>query len=80
MGNSYCKKNYSRGEVNVVEITQTRLHKMKRNVAIASSCCLINKIGKKIVLYVIIRRGKMPGLCCEKTNISFLYMFVIKYS
>ena len=28
MDNSYCKKNYSKGEVNVVKITQ-RLHKMK---------------------------------------------------
>ena len=64
MGNSYCKKDYSKGEVNVVEITQIRLQKMKKNVAMASFYCLVSKIWKKIVFYVVIKREKMAGLCC----------------
>ena len=52
MGNSYCKKNYSKGEVNVVEITQLQLQKMKKNVAIESFYCLFGKSWKKIALYV----------------------------
>ena len=35
MSNSYCKRDYSKGEVNVVEIAQIRLQKMKKNVAMA---------------------------------------------
>ena len=59
------KKDYSQGEVNVVENTQMRLHKMKKNVAIASFYCLVSKIRKrKTVFYVVIRRGKTSGLCC----------------
>ena len=49
MGNSYCKINYSEGEVNVVEITQKGLQKMKKNEAMADFFCLVSKIwgGKK---------------------------------
>ena len=43
MGNSYCKKDYSKGEVNLVEITQIKLHKMKKSVAIANFHCLVLK-------------------------------------
>ena len=39
MGNSYCKKGYSKGEVNMVEITQIKLQKMKKNVVMASFYC-----------------------------------------
>ena len=31
-GYSYCKKNYSKDEVNAVKITQVRLEEMKKNV------------------------------------------------
>ena len=59
------KKDYSQGEVNVVENTQMRLHKMKKNVAMASFYCLVGKIRKrKTVFYVVIRREKTSGLCC----------------
>ena len=48
MGNRYCKKDYSKGEVNVVEITQIRLQKMKENVAFANFYCFVSEIwGKK---------------------------------
>ena len=46
MGYSYCKKNYSKGGVNVFEITQRRLQNMK-NVAVASFYYLVSKIWKK---------------------------------
>ena len=39
MGNSYFKKDYSKGEVNAVEIAQIRLQKMKKHVAMAIFCC-----------------------------------------
>ena len=56
---------------------------MKRNVAIASFHCLVGKIWKKIVFYVVIGRGK-DGLVCvvpeaQKPDITFLWL-VIKYS
>ena len=44
MGNSYCKKDCSKGEINVVEITQIRLEISKKNVAMGSFCCLVSKI------------------------------------
>ena len=48
MGNSYRKKDYSKGEVNIVEIIQIRLQKMKKNVAMASFCFVWSvKFGKK---------------------------------
>lgn len=43
MSNSYYKKGCSKGEVNVVEITQIGLQEIKKNVALASFC-LANKI------------------------------------
>ena len=43
MGNSYCKKDCSKGEINVVEITQIRLEISKKNVAMGSFCCLVSK-------------------------------------
>ena len=57
MGNNYCKKEYSKGEVSVVEITQIRLQKMKKNVAMASfyfikSSILCYKKGKKRLVCV----------------------------
>ena len=55
MGNSYCKKNYKKDEVNVAKITPIRLPKMKKNVAMASFYCLVGKIWKK---YDIIRKKK----------------------
>ena len=36
---------------------------MKKNIAMISFYCLVSKIWKKIVFYVIIRRGKAPDLC-----------------
>ena len=62
-GSSYCEKDYSNGEVNAVEISQTRLHKLKKNVAIASCYYLFSKIWKKnsICCY---KKEKTPGLCC----------------
>ena len=47
MDNIYCKKNYSKSEGNVVEITQIRLQEMKKNVAMASFYYLVMKIWKK---------------------------------
>ena len=44
MGNSYFKIDYCKGEVNIVDITQIRLQKMKNNVAMTSFHCLISKI------------------------------------
>ena len=59
MGNSYCKKDYCTGEVNVVELTQIRLQKMKKNVAMASFYCLVSIIWKKIVFDVVVRREEI---------------------
>ena len=77
MGNSYCKKDYGKGEVNEVQITQIRLQKLKKNVASASFYCLVSKIWKKI-------EEKKRLVCvvseAQKTNITFLCRFVIKYS
>ena len=47
MGSSYCKNNYSKDKVSVARITQIRPEKMKKNVAMASFCCLVSKIWKK---------------------------------
>ena len=75
MGNSYCKKDYSKGEVDVVEITQIKIQKMKKNVAMASFCCSVSKIWKKIVFYVAIRMQKKRLICvvssAQKTNMTF---------
>ena len=64
-----------------VKITEIRLEKVKKNVAMASFYCLVGKIRKKIVFYVVIRREKTPSLCCflSAKNITFLCRFVIKY-
>ena len=60
MGNSYCKKDYSEGE-----ITQVRLQKMKKNVAMASFYCLVSKIWKKnSILYCYKNGRKRPDLWC----------------
>ena len=58
MGNSYCKKDYSKGEVNVIKITQIKLQKMKKNIPVASFYCFVSKFFLKIVFYVVIRRTK----------------------
>ena len=44
MCNSYRKKDCSKGEVNVVKITQIKQQKMKNNVNIAGFYCLVSKI------------------------------------
>ena len=64
-----------------VKITEIRLQIVKKNVAMASFYCLVGKIRKKIVFYVVIRREKTPDLCCflSAKNITFLCRFVIKY-
>ena len=51
MDKTYCKNDYSKTEVNVVETTETRLQKMKKNVAIVSfyCYCLVSKILKEIL-------------------------------
>ena len=67
MGNSYCKKNCSKGEVNVVEITQIRLQKMKKNVTRASFYCLVSttcilccyKKGKNAGFVLFLKRKKL---------------------
>ena len=46
MGSSYCQKDYSKGQVNVVKITQTRQQKMMKNVALISIYSLVSKIWK----------------------------------
>ena len=52
MGNSYCKKDYNKVEVNVAKITKIRLQKLKEYVA---SCCLVRKIRKKN-FFVVVRK------------------------
>ena len=74
-GNIYCKKDYSKGEINVIKITHIRLQKMEKNVIVTSFYCLVSKIW---------REGKKPWfvlfLICKKTNITFSCRFVIKCS
>ena len=53
MGNSYCKKDYNKVEVNVAKITKIRLQKLKEHVA---SCCLVRKIRKKKIFFVVVRK------------------------
>ena len=43
-GNIYCKKDYSKGEINVIKITHIRLQKMEKNVIVTSFYCLVSKI------------------------------------
>ena len=62
-GSSYCEKDYSNGEVNAVEISQTRLRKLKKNVAMAICYYLFCKIWKKISICGY-KKEKTPGLCC----------------
>ena len=54
--NSYYKKDYSKGEVNAIEITQKRLQKMKKNAAMTTFYCLVSKIWKKILCFYKKRR------------------------
>ena len=72
MDNTYCRKDYSEGKATVVEITQIRPQKMKKNIAMASFYCVISQIWKKIVFYIVRRREKKrPGLYCFlKANIT----------
>ena len=60
MGNGYCKKDYSKGEVNVVEITKIRLRKMKRNAAMTCSYCLVSKVWKKDNILCCLKKGRKP--------------------
>ena len=60
MGNGYCEKDYSKGEVNVVEITQIRLRKMKRNAAMTCSYCLVSKVWKKDNILRCLKKGRKP--------------------
>ena len=62
-GSSDCEKDYSNGEVNAVEISQTRLQKLKKNVAMVSCYYLFSKIWKKISICCY-KKEKTPGLCC----------------
>ena len=72
MDNSYCRKDHSEGKATVVEITQIRLQKMKKNIAMASFYCLICQIWKEnSILYCSKKRKKRPGLYrFLKTNIT----------
>ena len=86
IGNSYCKKKYSKDEVNVVEITQITLQNMRKNLSMASFSCLAGKIWKKIVL-CFYKKGKNARFVLfskqKKTNkifVAFLCRFAIKYS
>ena len=58
MDNTYCRKDYSEGKATVVEITQIRSQKMKKNIAMASFYCVISQIWKKIIFYIVRRREK----------------------
>ena len=81
MGNSYYIK--ITVKVNLVKVTKIRLQKMKKNMGVASFYCLIYKIWKKITFSVVIRReSRMVCVVslAQKTNITFLCRFVIKYS
>ena len=64
MGKGYYKKDYTKGEVNVVNIIQLRLQKMKKNVAVTSFYGLVGKIWKKNSILSCFKKGKTPGLCC----------------
>ena len=77
MGNSYCKRII---EVNVVEINQIFLQKIKKNVAMASFYCLVSKIWGKIVFYIVIRRKKRLLCVAQNTNnTTFLCRFVMNF-
>ena len=58
MDNTYCRKDYSEGKATVVEITQIRPQKMKKNIAMASFYSVISQIWKKIIFYIVRRREK----------------------
>ena len=60
MRNTYYKNDYSKREVNVIEITQTRLQKMKINLAMASFYCLVSKIWKKGVFSAATKKENTP--------------------
>ena len=80
MGNNYCKKDYSKGEVDVVEITQRSLQNLKKNVAMTSFYCLVCNIFKKTVFHVVIRTEKNAWFVLflkrKKITITFLFMQV----
>lgn len=70
MCNSYSKKDYSKGEVNLVEITQTKdevdvikiPHKKatqnKTQCRYDKFFCFVTNIWKKLVFYVVLRAEK----------------------
>ena len=64
-GNRYCKKDKSKGEVNVVKISQIRIQKMKNNVAMAS------------FLFCLVKFGKNSILCCYKKGKKYLVWVVL---
>ena len=79
MGNGFCKKDYSKDEVNVVENTQIRLQKMKKNIAMTSFYCLVSKIWKKKENNILCcyKKGK-KGLVCVVSLREIKY-FVIYF-
>ena len=52
IGNSYCKKDYSKGEVNAAEITQIRLQKIKKNVVMVRFYWLVKFWKKKYFMLI----------------------------
>ena len=64
MGNNHQKKDYTKGEVIVIKITQLWLQKMNSNVTMSSFYCLVSKIWEKNSILCYYKTGKMPGLCC----------------
>ena len=63
MGNSYCEKDYSKVEAKVLEITQIRLQKMKKNVAMASFYCLVCKNLEKNGTLCFYKKAKIRLGC-----------------
>ena len=51
------KKDYSKGAVNVVEISQIRLQKLKKNEAMANFYCSVSQILKK-KYFMLFKTGK----------------------
>ena len=51
-----------------------------KNVAMVSFYCLVSKIWKKIVFYVIVRRKKTPGLCCFLSAKNYHQIFMQVYN
>ena len=62
ISNCYCKKNYSKEEVNLVKITHIRLQKIKENVVMTSFHCLLGKIWKISSILCCYKKGKNTWL------------------